>query len=972
VSTAELFRGEESVELHTQILSLTPSRPTGAAADVWQPVSDAGAARTHGPDPTAGGSVLESGVSVISALNEAPLRTLHSASIVRSSPLSSSVRAMIERREFGRRYDAIQINLDALRDRLPPLKCPPGEVEYLASDRSFEDLSRSVDGLLQHRKRLVASSINRDQKRHHVLVLGAGPGGLMTAIQLSLRDHRVVVCEQREVYARNRYIGVYKDVAHLMAALGMPESMTYDFSQYRGKRGIMLADIQTFLHGVALKLGVIIYTGAIVRDLSAQALRIGELELQRAPRGGAPGVSAIGMTRWHYDTISRVRSGVAIRFDTIVEATGGRSGLRELLVGPDNVVSLRTLGHAAATSDPSLNSFFDNPEDHCAEYVDSSYGCPPGLREPFAAALLSGEDGAIPDEIPCFVSNIDASVFSRPLTATADSAGLASRIGDRKLNIPPDWVVLECRLSDHSLSRYHVEGPLPQSFEFGGRRLSTREALETINPVSLLLRLFYAMGVPFDAIDRRRLIEFYTTESSHDDASDIVSTWVGKFRGLRLGAEQPIWCGKIPASESVEYAIVGEALQNAWYRFGVGVDDTFMHAMRFAEGIELTSETRLSEALRLEREMMARSVQILYHLYGVARNTEQGVVGSVLTEYHMEEQHSMDIAEGRLREVAREGAEILAAGTDVCGADPLLEAALDYQRETCCRRALALLDSFPYPPELLKLSNQPMRIGEPAWRAQAFATLDKALSPQHRELLAPLFAPAPEGDASIKRPREERLAELGLGRYGWATPWVRVCALRALDPSAPGAIATLTRAAADSDPMVAETATAALPKPSDEGVAPTMPSPFLTIDKVVILRAISLFKAIPHQVLARVAALLTERWLPPEARIIEKGDVGDCLYVIASGHVRVHDGDRILQELGPGQCFGELALLDAKPRSATVSAVEPAHLLRLAQGDFYALMSERPDITQAINRVLCEMVRSANAAKVRATPVPAV
>ena len=60
-----------------------------------------------------------------------------------------------------------------------------------------------------------------------------------------------------------------------MAALGMPERMTYDFSQYRGKRGIMLADIQTLLHGIALKLGVLIYTGAVAKSLELDALRGG-------------------------------------------------------------------------------------------------------------------------------------------------------------------------------------------------------------------------------------------------------------------------------------------------------------------------------------------------------------------------------------------------------------------------------------------------------------------------------------------------------------------------------------------------------------------------------------------------------------------------------------------------------------------------------------------------------------------------
>lgn len=176
-----------------------------------------------------------------------------------------------------------------------------------------------------------------------------------------------------------------------MASLGMPERMTYDFSEYRGKRGIMLADIQTFLHGVALKLGVVIYMGAVARRISAAVLQSGEIELQRATHGATE--ASVGMVRWQHDTIARVRSGAIIRFDTLVEATGGRSGLRETLVGQDNVVLLRTLGRTAVAQDPTLDSFFADPEDYTADYVESDYGCPPGLREAFAAAILSEVTG---------------------------------------------------------------------------------------------------------------------------------------------------------------------------------------------------------------------------------------------------------------------------------------------------------------------------------------------------------------------------------------------------------------------------------------------------------------------------------------------------------------------------------------------------------------------------------------------------
>ncbi len=73
----------------------------------------------------------------------------------------------------------------------------------------------------------------------------------------------------------------------------------------------------------------------------------------------------------------------------------------------------------------------------------------------------------------------------------------------------------------------------------------------------------------------------------------------------------------------------------------------------------------------------------------------------------------------------------------------------------------------------------------------------------------------------------------------------------------------------------------------------------------------------PPGFLAGIAALLTDRRVEPGERIFEKGDLGDCLYIIEAGRVRVHDGDRILGHLEKHQFFGELSLLDAEPRSAS-------------------------------------------------------
>ena len=948
----------------SQFVTAVPSTPTSHAA-LWEALRGQARIVARPARPIPDGSILESGLSTIATLADAPSRTQHSTAIMRSSPLSMPVRTMIERREFGRSCDAVEVDLAPHRATLPALDCPEGDVEFLADDASFEALSLSIDCLLQHHRHLLAASVDRALPRRNVLVLGAGPGGLMAAIQMRLRDHRVVLCEPREVYTRNRFIGVYKPVAHLMASLGMPERMTYDFTHYRGKRGIMLADIQTLLHGVALKLGVVIYTGSLVRDMSAQALRDGEVDLQRSTRGsdGAQGASAIGMTRWHYDTVTRVRSGVTIRFDTVLEASGGRSGARELLVGAENVVSMRVVARDAALRDPSLDAYVDDPEDHGAKFVETDYGCPPEARRKFAARLMQEGRDAIPDELPGLVSNIDASIIELPIEPTKRPAGRGARLGDKELDIPRDWVLVRCPLPDRTLTRYQIEGPLPQSFEFGGERVPTREVLASLSPVTLLVRILYAMGVPFEAVDRQRLVEFYTQESSQGDASDVVAAFVGGFRGLRLGGKAPIWRGRVPGSPHVEYGVIGEALQNAWYRFGVGVDDTFAAAGHFAHGLELQPEARLAHARSFENVMISRSVQVFYHLSLVDQNIDQGVVGPVLTECYMDRRYRADLAEARLREVGRNAAALLATLVDLrsSGGNPLLEEALEHRRDLCGRTLLSLLGSLEYDPKLLERATHAMKLGAPDWRVRALSTLGPVVSQAHGELLALLADPGKaKATAADESSRNARLVELGLGRYEWVSPWVRACALRALRPSAEGAVEVLEHAAAERDPLIAETAAAVLAASRLGTSVSNVPSDraaFLTLDKVVLLKQVSVFNAVPYEELVEVAALLSERWAAPGERIVEQGELGDCLYVIASGGVRVHDGERTLAQLTKKEFFGELSLLDAEPRAASVSATEETHLLRLGQSDFYALLADRPQFAHAINRCLCQMVR---------------
>ena len=82
--------------------------------------------------------------------------------------------------------------------------------------------------------------------------------------------------------------------------------------------------------------------------------------------------------------------------------------------------------------------------------------------------------------------------------------------------------------------------------------------------------------------------------------------------------------------------------------------------------------------------------------------------------------------------------------------------------------------------------------------------------------------------------------------------------------------------------------------------------------------------------------------------IFEKGDVGDAMYCIIEGSVKVHDSTHAYAQFHSGDCFGEYALIDSKPRSATVTAVEETHVLKIGTKPFMELLSNDADFLRGM------------------------
>jgi len=133
-----------------------------------------------------------------------------------------------------------------------------------------------------------------------------------------------------------------------------------------------------------------------------------------------------------------------------------------------------------------------------------------------------------------------------------------------------------------------------------------------------------------------------------------------------------------------------------------------------------------------------------------------------------------------------------------------------------------------------------------------------------------------------------------------------------------------------------------------------------TVEKVLFLKSIDLFRALPSEELAQIAEIAEEVPFGAGDPVFTEGETGDALYLVVEGAVRVHRGDRQLARLGERDVFGEMAVLDSEPRSASVTVIEDAVLLKIGRDDFRDILGERPEIALGVIKVLSRRLRETN------------
>lgn len=130
-----------------------------------------------------------------------------------------------------------------------------------------------------------------------------------------------------------------------------------------------------------------------------------------------------------------------------------------------------------------------------------------------------------------------------------------------------------------------------------------------------------------------------------------------------------------------------------------------------------------------------------------------------------------------------------------------------------------------------------------------------------------------------------------------------------------------------------------------------------------MLEKVSLFSNIPPECLYKLEKISSLRKYPKNTILFIEGDDNSQLFVVKKGLVCIHTDDNegrqlVLNYVGPGEYFGELSLLDGKPRSASATTVEDSNLLTISRENFRGFMQEYPELYEVLMVELANRIRS--------------
>jgi CRP/FNR family cyclic AMP-dependent transcriptional regulator len=114
------------------------------------------------------------------------------------------------------------------------------------------------------------------------------------------------------------------------------------------------------------------------------------------------------------------------------------------------------------------------------------------------------------------------------------------------------------------------------------------------------------------------------------------------------------------------------------------------------------------------------------------------------------------------------------------------------------------------------------------------------------------------------------------------------------------------------------------------------------------LAAVPLFEGLSKKQLRRISSLMTRLELPAGKVLTREGQQGYEFFIVLEGEVEVRQGDRVVATRGPGEYVGEIALLDKRPRTATVVAATSVSVEVLSRREFVSLLAQASELSEQI------------------------
>jgi CRP/FNR family cyclic AMP-dependent transcriptional regulator len=133
-----------------------------------------------------------------------------------------------------------------------------------------------------------------------------------------------------------------------------------------------------------------------------------------------------------------------------------------------------------------------------------------------------------------------------------------------------------------------------------------------------------------------------------------------------------------------------------------------------------------------------------------------------------------------------------------------------------------------------------------------------------------------------------------------------------------------------------------------------------SVQRLLFIRDVPIFKELRDDFLVRLASVMDEVFYDSSYTIITEGQEGRSMYIVVSGRVSVHIGGQEVAQLNQGECFGEMSVFDAEPRSASVTTLDSCNCLVLTQQQLYDAIDETPGIAVNVIRLLSRRIRELN------------